>query len=102
MRMHNTSPRHKQLQAEWTLNNRRYLNVYAKNWNQTNYEKYLATSRKATKEKVQKLTNAYIADRLRTPVKDVPPEIIQITRALIQLKREIRNVNRKKSIKGNK
>lgn len=58
-------------------------------WREENTEKIL---QKVAKTRIE-LTDAYIASYLKMPTKQIPPEIIETKRLIMQLKRELKKIH---------
>jgi hypothetical protein len=64
-----------------------------KKWAKNNPEKVKEKAKKYSKEATKNLSNAYIATRLKTPLKHLNPQIIETRRLIILIKRELRKNN---------
>lgn len=66
-----------------------------KAWRIKNIEKARAIAKRQGVSAFQRITNSYIANSLKIPVKDLPPEIIELKRQQLQVIRAVKQLKEK-------
>jgi len=76
---------------EYYKENREDRIRYSAEWRESNLERCNAKNKEIKERSRNSLSDGYVAGLLRVKVSDIPPEVVELKRLQIQLKRELKN-----------